>query len=128
MPLSRRNQRTFHRTLYAGWDQKLTLLKRGDDQDQGEVVAHTLFHCRRKQITKTGQTIQGEESSDHFTTWVVPRIELDRVGVAYLNNLDRFVDPIEGGTWQPESTTSILIKLGGNYINVDCQRVDPPPS
>lgn len=124
MPLNKKNQRGFHRTLYAGQLQKITLLKRGDDLQQGTVTAHVLFNCRRRMISKTGQTIAGDISSAHSVTWVIPRQELDRVGVNYLNATDRIVDPVEGGTWQPESTTGLLIKLFGNIVNVDCLRTD----
>ena len=125
MPLNPRNTRTFHRCLYAGILETVTLLKRGDDQKQGTVRAVKLFQCRRRQIQKTGQTIQGDMVSDHTTEWMIPKIELDRVGVAYLNNLDRIVDK-KNRHWQPESPTTITVRLFENYVSVACLRVDPP--
>lgn len=45
MPLRKNNTRTFHRTLYAGELQTITLLKRGDDQQEGTVRKVILFDC-----------------------------------------------------------------------------------
>jgi hypothetical protein len=126
MPMRKSNTRTFHRRLYGGQLQRLTLLKRDDDLRQGTVRALQLFQTRRGAITKTGQTLQHDMVTNQRCTWQLPRTELDRVGVAYINPLDRFVDPVEGGTWQPESTTSISVKLFGNWVSVDCLRIDPP--
>ena len=60
MPLNRTNQRFFHRFLYAGQLESVRLLKRGDDQRQGEITAYTLHECRRSQIHKAGQTLDGD--------------------------------------------------------------------
>lgn len=125
MPMNKKNTRTFHRLLYVGMLETVTLLKRDDNQRQGTVTSYTLHQCRQGQITKTGQTIQGDMISDHRVTWHIPAIEMDRIGVAYLNPLDRIVDG-QGRHWQPESTTSITIKLFQNHFCVDCLRVDPP--
>jgi hypothetical protein len=124
MPLNEKNTRTFHRTLYGGTGmlQTVTLLKRDDDQRQGNVTAYKLFQVRWSRIFKTGEPILGDMSSSHTRTVHLPRIELDRVGVAHINALDRFVDR-EGVTWQPESTTNITVKLFQNHICVVCLRV-----
>lgn len=123
--MNRFNTRTFHRHLFAGMLETIRLLKRGDDQLQGVVTAFVLFECWRGQIFKTGQTIQRDMVSDHATRWHIPRTELDRVGIAYLNPLDLIVDG-KGRYWQPESTTFITIKLFENHVDVDCLRIDPP--
>jgi hypothetical protein len=125
MPINAANQRVFHRTLFAGMLQTVILLKREDDQREGTVTAYKLFDVWRGQIYKTGQPIQGEMSSDHRATWHVPRVELDRVGVHYINALDRIVDK-NGWYWQPESTTNIVTKLILVHLDIDCLRVDPP--
>lgn len=125
MPLRPDNQRTFHRTLYAGWNETVTLLKRGDDMLGSIVTTHLLFDVRPGQIWKTGEPIAGQMASDHRRTWHIPRIELDRVGVNYINALDRIVDK-DGRYWQPESTTRIGDKLGMQHIDVDCLLTDPP--
>lgn len=125
MPLNAANQRYFHRTLFAGILETVTLLKRGDDQQEGTVTAIQLFECRRGQITKTGEPLAGDETADHRTTWHIPRSEMDRVGVAYLNSLDRIVDG-KNRYWQPESTTPITVKLFEVHVDVDCLRTDPP--
>ena len=125
MPLNSRNTRTFHRALAGDIDYKVTLLKRGDDQRQGTVRALVLFQCRRSRIGKTGETLQGDMVSSHVVTWHIPVVELNRVGVAYLNALDRIIDE-QGRYWQPEGTTNIDVKLFENHIDVFCLRVDPP--
>lgn len=117
--------KSFHRVLFAGWNETVTLLKRNDDQQQGTVRTLTLFQCRRGKILKTGQTIQGDMVSDHRTTWHIAAKELERVGVSYLNNLDRIVDS-KGRYWQPESPIDIEVKLGEVHTDVACLRVDPP--
>ena len=105
--------------------QTVTLLKRGDDQQQGIITNYTLFGCRRGQITKTGQTLQGDMVSNHQTTWHIPQSELDHVGVTYLNVLDRILDP-DGNYWQPESDTTLTQKLFKNHYCVECYLRNPP--
>lgn len=126
MPMTRWNQRTFHRTLYGpGILETVTLLKRGPDQRQGTVTAYTLFDCRRKKIFKTGEPVQGDMTASRTATWQLPKVELERVGVHYISALDRIVDR-EGWWWQPESSTMITVQLMLNFINVDCESVNPP--
>lgn len=125
MPLSPRNQRTFHRTLFAGWNETIILLKRGDDQKEGTVTSLRVFNCRHSIFTKSGEPLQGDMVSDHRVTWHLPKFELDRVGVNYISPIDRIVDS-KGRYWQPESTTEIRVKLGEVHIDVDCLRADPP--
>lgn len=127
MPLNRRNQRVFHRTLFAGMNQTVTLLKRGDDLQQGTVTAYTLFQVRRSLISKTGEQIVGGTQSDHRCIWHIPRVEMDRVGVTYINSADRIVDQ-EGRYWQPEATTEIVDKLLELHLDLQCLRIDPPGS
>lgn len=125
MPLRAENCRTFTRSLFAGMLETVTLLKRDNDQRQGTVRSITLFDCRRGKISKTGQTIEDNMSSDNRTVWHIPRRELDRVGVAYLNALDRIVDKY-GDYWQAESTTNIEVKLFKVEIDLECLAVNPP--
>lgn len=125
MPLRKNNTRTFHRTLYAGELQTITLLKRNDDQQEGTVRKVTLFDCRRESISKTGQAIQGEMSSLEQVVWQIPSIELARNGVNYINVLDRIVDMFNR-FWQPESGQSVHNRLFENQIFIYCVRVDPP--
>ncbi len=124
MPLNPQNCRFFHRTLYAGWNETVTLLKRADDMQAHQVTPYVLYDVRWSKIFKTGQPIAGQMSSDHRRTVHVPRIELERIGVAYINALDRFVD-IQGRYWQPESTSLITVKLGLVHICIDCWLTDP---
>jgi hypothetical protein len=82
-------------------------------------------------IFKTGETIQGDMSADHRTTWHIPRIELDRIGIAYLNAADRIRQDFgneKGSYWMPDAETRISVKLGSVEIDLDCTRVDPPRS
>lgn len=125
MPLNPKNTRTFTRRLYGTILERVELLKRDDNQRQGTVRSLILFSCRRGQITKTGETIQADMNANHSTTWHIPLRELNRVGVAYLNPLDRIIDK-NGFWWQPEGTTNITQKLMLNEVDVDCLRVDPP--
>ncbi len=119
MPLNKRNTRTVHRTCFAGITETVTLLKRNDDQQQGTVRSIKLFRCRKGQIAKTGESILGDMAASHTATWHIPRSQLDLVGVAYLNSLDRIVDK-QGRTWQPESTTGIDVKLFENEVDLAC--------
>ena len=129
MVLRRSSQTTFDRRLYAAIDEKVRLHHRSDDQKEGTVVALLLFHASRSQTVKTGEPIQGEMSSDHRTTWHIPKRELLRVGVHYINATDKIeqiVGEEAGRFWQPESTTSITVKLFGDFVIMDCLRIDPP--
>lgn len=125
MTLQRFNMRVFHRRLYAGLLWTVTLLKRGDDLQQGTVRAITLYQCRPGQITYTGNTLQGTMNADDRLTWHIPDVELARVGVHHITSLDRIVDKYDR-YWQPESPTTVLSKLLGNHLCVNCLRVDPP--
>lgn len=128
MPLNKRNTRVFHRTLFSGQLEKIKLLKRDDDQRQGIVTEYILFQCRKGKYRKSGQTLDGEMNSSHAVTWHIPRSELDRLGIAYLNPLDRIVE-LEGQfkdrIWQPESTTGIDVKLFEVHVDVDCLLLRP---
>ena len=64
MPLRPETCRTFHRHLYAGWNETVRLLKRGDDQLAGMVTEYTLFDCRWARVFKTGQPIGGKRRYD----------------------------------------------------------------
>lgn len=123
--INRTSSRTFHRKLFAPMLEKVTLLKRDNDQRQGTVTALILFQCWRGQIFKKGQTIQNDMVVEHTTTWHLPRTELERVGVAFLNSLDRIVDG-KARYWQPESSTEIRVKLFETHVDLDCLRIDPP--
>lgn len=123
MPITKKNHRVFHRSLYAGELQSITLYKRGPDQQQGAIVTYTLYQCRRSIITKAGEPILGDMASAHRVFWHIPRIELDRVGVAYISAADKIYDPVENITYQPESTQTIMMKLFSNMIKVECVRL-----
>ena len=136
MPISRYNQRTFHLHLYGspGMLQTITLLKRGDDQQEGTVTSIVLFQCRRSAIHKTGEAIAGDMLSNHRTVFHIPRIELDRVGIQYITPLDRIVErwknsPPSTRTWQPEATTMIDVKLMETHLCLACLllKSDPNP-
>jgi hypothetical protein len=122
MPLNKHNTRVFHRRLYSGILESVTLKKRNDDQQAGTVRSIRLHQVRWSRTFKTGEPIAGDVTSSESRTLHIPRVELDRVGVAYINSLDRFVDE-QGGVWQPESTTTITVKLFLNHLCVACLRV-----
>ena len=127
MPIDQYTTRNFHRRLYspAGMLETVTLYKRGDNQLQGTVVSLPLYNCRHSRMEKTGETVQGDMNAFNRCVWHLPVEELDRVGVNYLNPLDRIVDK-RGWWWQPESDTEITLKLIQNHVCVVCKRVDPP--
>lgn len=123
MPLNKRNTRTFHRRLYAGQMESVTILKRDDGQRQNVVTTHTLFQCRwRSPTSRSGQILDGDITSSHSREIAIPTVELKRVGINYLSALDRIVDEQER-VWQPESTTTINTKLFENFTNVLCLRI-----
>ncbi len=122
MPLNERTTRTFHRTLYAGILQTVTLLKRDNDQQMGTVTSFKMFGCRWSKIFKSGEPIFKDILSSHPRTLHIPRIELDRIGIEFITPADRFVDK-KNRVWQPESTTTITVKLFENHVCVDCLRV-----
>ena len=134
MPLSRENQREMHLILYGGTGSLETIIlrKRDDDQRQGTVRSLELFDVRHSKITKTGNTLQGDMTAIHHTTWHIPIVELERVGVAYLSALDKIIqvgdgNPIEAGyEWQPEGDTQITVQLFGDHLCVQCHRRDSP--
>ena len=125
MPLRANNQRVFHRCLYAGQLQTVLLLKRNDDQQQGTVRTIKLFQVRQSMQQKTGESIQSDMEANTNCSWHIPRTELDRVGVSYLNNLDRIVDR-KNRYWQPESGDTITVKLFEVHVCISCVRIDPP--
>ena len=118
----------FHRHLYAGMMERVRLHKRGDDQQQGTVVTHILFECRRSSIQKGGQTLDGDMNVNHTTVWHLPTSELRRVGVNYLNPCDQIeqLDGEEKGyIWEPEATTTIESKLFTTHAHVNCLLLRP---
>lgn len=125
MPLRKEMCGTFHRTLFSGWNQTITLLKRDDDQREGVVRSLMLFDCRKGMETKTTEPIQADMSANHSVIWHIPVVEINRVGVRYFNALDRIVDE-QNEWWQPEATTEIILKLGRTHFDLVCLRVDPP--
>jgi hypothetical protein len=111
--------------LYAGQTESVTLLKRNDDQQEGTVRAITLFDCRRSMITKTGQAINQDTTSEMRTIWHIPSLELERNGVNWINPLDQIRDN-QNRYWEPESTTEIIVRLFSTQVDVQCLRIDPP--
>lgn len=124
MPMDPSNVRTFHRALYGKILESVTLRKRGDDSMESVFTDHRLYECRWSRIFKQGEPIQKDMSSDHRRVLHIPRIQLDRVGVHYINAIDIFIDK-DGRWWQPESTTLIEVKLMEQHICVACLRIDP---
>ncbi len=122
--------RDFHRRLYAGMLQTITILKRDNDQQQGTVRRVSVANCRQSMVFKDGEPIQGDMTSNHRCVWHLSKIDLDAAGVTYINAADR-IDNTNApfgvpGIWQPESGTEVIVKLFGNHVCVSCLRVDPP--
>lgn len=127
MPLNRDNLRTFHTGLYGTLLESVVLYKRGDDQRQGTVTTYRLWDVRWSKTYKSGEPLQGDMSSSHRRQLHIPRVELDRIGVEYINAIDTFKDE-QGRFWRPESYQTIVIKLAECHLCVDCLRCDPPRS
>jgi hypothetical protein len=125
MPMNKRNVRSFHKFLYAGQLETVTILKRNPDLNASVVTAYDLFNCRWSRLTKRGQQLDGEDTSNYRRTLHIPRAELDRVGVNYINALDRFIDQ-ENRYWQAESQLTITVKLFQQHICVECFSINPP--
>ncbi len=125
MGLGKTDFRSFTPKLYAGVGclETVTLLRRGDNQNAGQVTTFLLFNVRMGRIFQTGQEIDGTLSSDNTRTLHIPRIELERAGAGPIRALDRFIDK-EGRTWQPESPQTILAKLTEEHVDVPCRRVN----
>ncbi len=124
MPLNKRNTRNFHRTLNAGQLEKVRLLKRNPNMQASVITAHQLFECWWHDLVKQGQQHDNDVQSDHRRTLHIPTAELKRVGVAYINPLDVFVDE-QNRYWMPESDSRIEAKLWENHLCVPCRRTDP---
>ncbi len=127
MGITAKTQKHMMRHLYAGMLQSVTLLKRGNDQAEGTVTAFRLHGLRQARIYKSGQPINGNMAVGSNVTWHIPMAELERVGVAYLNVLDRIVDKT-GAYWQPETGQMIRTQLLKTHVCYECVRVDPPSS
>jgi len=123
MPLNAMNQRNFMRHLYAGQLQTVKLFKRGDDQKEGTVVTHLLFGVRLSKIYKTGEPIQGDMSANHTMTLHIPFVELNRVGVQYINAGDFFEDA-KGRKWVTLSPETTINKLFEVHLCVPVERYD----
>lgn len=127
MVINNINQRHVNRRMYTGTGAlvSVTLLKRGDDQREGVVTSYTLHECRHSALHKSHQPIQGDWAVGSRCVWHIPMVELERVGVPYINVLDRIVDQV-GRYWQPESNQEITFKLIETHYCVECTRIDPP--
>jgi len=115
--------RTFHLNLYSGMLRTIVINKRGTEQNQGTGTNLTLYNCRRKKIYYGGQNIRGQMTSNDYTVWQIPRVELDRVGIVNLNIVDTITDQASGEVWQPESDDVLIRQLFDNFVNVPCKRI-----
>ncbi len=119
MVLNRKTTRTFHRTLYATELESVTLFKRKDDQRGGVITTYVLYQCRWSRVHKQGQILGGDFSTGEYKELHIPVIELDRVGVPYINAADKFLDE-QGRYWEPESDSAMRIQLFRNHWCVMC--------
>ena len=90
----------------------------------GSVLGSKLFlsNCRIRVRTHTGEPLLRTLAAGDRSEWMIPRCELDRVGVAEINALDRIVGK-DGQVWQPEAPEGILIRLFKNIVSVPVRRV-----
>ena len=122
MGLSQRSTRTFHRHLYPDL-RTVVLHKRGRGQQQGTGTNYTLYMVRQKRFFYGGQNIEDAMSTNNYCEWMIPREELDRVGIDDINILDTITDVATGEIWQIESGNVIEVKLWRNYIDVPTKRI-----
>lgn len=127
MPMRRINSHVFHRRLYSGQLQKITILKRNDDQAEGTVTRYELYQCRRGNLNKYGEAINLDVPAFETTQWLIPCVELRRVGINYLNVIDRIVDQFNMW-WQPESGDPIDLNIFDQYYSILARRIDPYPT
>jgi len=127
MPLNPNNVRSFHRTLYSGILETVTLLQRDDGMNASQIRTVKLFNVRWSRARKRGQQLDGDVSSDHRRELHIPQSEMDRVGVKHINPLYRFIDK-DGRYWMPESDDTITQQLMMQHWCVPCQRTDPIPT
>jgi hypothetical protein len=79
-------------------------------------------------VNKTSESLDGDMAAGYSGVWHIPRTELDRVGIHYLNSLDR-IERLDGKgkgeVWQPEATTQIDVKLFENHVDLVCLMLKP---
>lgn len=128
MPLNARNSKNFHRCLRAGTNlQSIKYYKRGENQQQGTVTVYTLYACWREEtVSRAGETlINSVVQVEIRGTWMIPKAELDRVGINFVNVTDKIHDTKEDKWWTPYSNDRITEMLMGNYAALDCHRTEP---
>jgi hypothetical protein len=136
--LTAKSQRNLYRgMLFADLTVPVRLFKRGDGQQANRVTEYRLFACRRGQVVRTGEHVDGETTTGHTTTWHVPAAEFKRHGVEYLSSMDRIVEDHAPGEvnaplpqdqwewWEPLADTVVTEKLMGTHVDVECRRTDP---
>ena len=124
MPLNARNTKDFYQVMIADQIESVILYKRGNDQLEGNVIEYKLFRCWWGPDTqKSGQPIEEDMATNHTIKLTIPLDQLKRVGINYLNVLDRFKDK-KGRVWQPETRQSLNSELFENYITLDLIRVE----
>ena len=120
--LNREHLRTFHRKLYAGFNETVILRKRGDDQLASQSVTVHLYECRWSRIFRTKEPIEVDMTASSSRTLHIPLSELNRAGLDHINAADEFTDK-DGRVWNPESTVTITEKLMESHIDVPCLRI-----
>ena len=132
MPLNARNTRQRHRCIWGGRQETVTLLARGNNvwepggvNDAVVVRSVTLFRCLWGPIDKSGSILDNERAAYMDRRLTIPRSEMDRVGVPYINAAFFFVDKF-GRFWTATASPPIHAALFENYISMTCHRIDPP--
>jgi hypothetical protein len=124
MVIRRDNQQTFHRHMFAGISQPITVWKREDYPNRSVIHQLRIFDCWRSTIRRFGeQYSMGDQVSNHHVTWHIPVIELRKYNVTTFNMLDKIVED-DQTFWQPEAPKVIVYDLMSNYFDVECVRVE----
>lgn len=120
--LNKQHLRTFHRKLYAGFDESVTMHKRGDNQQAGTIVVKRLFNVRWSRIFTTKEPLDGTVSANQSRTLHIPISELEKAGLTYVEAGDKFQDR-EGRFWGAEATVTLTEKLREEHLDIPCLRL-----
>jgi hypothetical protein len=113
---------TFHRKLYAGFNQAVTFYKRGDNQQAGTVTVKKIFNVRWSRIFTTKEPLDCTISASQSRTLHLPVSEMLKAGFTYVEAGDKFMDR-QGRYWGVESTVTLTEKLKETHVDVPCLRL-----
>lgn len=123
MPLDRRTTRHFHRLLYVGWMDTLTLKTFRTFGNAGGAATestYTVHHCRFKKQDHAGQQLRDGISSGEGSVVQITDFDLDNGGAPFPEMNDELIEAT-GERWL---ILSVRRQLGKNFFNCSVRRVD----